>query len=331
MTSASRPPRDYEAYGLSVRSPFPLPFLPLPVHRAGEPDVMVRIGATPAALPSPIIVKRSFGEVAPGAFLLAVDGVARYLVTNGRDVLVEPCGGNDYDLGVFFTGSVFAALLQQRGVVTLHASAIETEAGAVLFTGRPETGKSSLLGAFVRRGYAMLADDVVGVVLDAAGRAVALPAFPSMKLWADTLQALAWQGQERVRPELEKYIVPIERFRAAPLAMRAVFALEVHDRDGIEVRPVQAADAFPWHWKSIHRKRVARGHGQWPASLHTVAAMARDVPVVRVARPAHPFRLDELADRIDEYLRKGGDGVTASGSRRPESGGPPPAVMGVGP
>ena len=306
MTSASRPPRDYEAYGLSVRSPFPLPFLPLPVHRAGEPDVMVRIGATPAALPSPIVKNSSFGEVAPRAFLLAVDDVARFLVTNGRDVLVEPCGGNDYDLGVFLTGSVFVALLQQRGVVTLHASAIETEAGAVLFTGRPETGKSSLLGAFVRRGYAMLADDVVGVVLDAAGRPVALSAFPSMKLWGDALQELAWQGQGRARSDLEKYIVPIERFRAAPLAVHAVFALEVHDRNGIEVRPVQAADAFWWHWKSIQRKGVVRGLGQRPAFLHTVAAMARRVLMVRVARPAHPFRLDEMADRIEEYLWKKG-------------------------
>ena len=330
MTSASHPPRDYEAYGLSVRSPIPLPFLPLPVHRAGEPDVTVRIGATPAALPSPI-VKQTFREIAPGAFLLSVDDVARYLVTNGRDVLVEPRGGNDHDLGVFLAGSVFTALLQQRGVVTLHASAVETEAGAVLFRGRPETGKSSLLGAFVRRGYAMLADDVTGVVLDAAGRVVALPAFPSMKLWADALQALAWQGQGRVQPELEKYIVPIERFRAVPLAVRAVFSLEIHDRDGIEMRPVQAADAFWWHWKSIQRKGVVRGLGQRPAFLHTIAAMARRVPVVRVARPAHPFRLDEMADRIDEYLRKGGDGFTAPRSRRPESGGPPPAVMGAGP
>ena len=304
MTSASRPPRDYEAYGLSVRSPIPLPFTP--VHRAGEPDVTVRIGATPAALPPPV-VKLAFREIAPGAFLLSVDDVARYLVTNGRDVLVEPRGGSDHDLGVVLGGSmVFAALLQQRGVVTLHASAIETEAGAVLFAGRSGIGKSSLLGAFVRRGYTMLADDVVGVVLDAAGRVAALPAFPSMKLWADALQELDWQGQGRVRPELEKYIVPIERFRTAPLAVRAVFALEVHDRDGVEVRPVQAADAFQQHWKSIYRKRVARGLGQRSAFSLVVAVMARRVPVVRVARPAHPFRLDALADRIDEYLRKEG-------------------------
>ncbi len=303
MTSASRPPRDYTAYGLSVRSPIPLPFTP--VHRAGQPDVTVRIGATPAALPSPV-VKQRFREAAPGAFLLTVDGVARFLVMNGWDILVEPCGENDHDLGVFLTGSVFAALLQQRGVVTLHASAVKTEAGAVLFMGRPETGKSSLLGAFVRRGCAMLADDVTGVVPDAAGRAVVLPAFPSMKLWADTLQALAWQGQGRVRPDMEKYIVPIERFHAAPLAARAVFVLEVHDRDGIEVRPVQADDTIRWYWRFIYRKGVMRGLGQRPTFFRTIAAMARHVPVVRVARPAHPFRLDEMADRIDEYLWKEG-------------------------
>ena len=299
MNPASRPPRDYEAYGLSVRSPIPMPFTP--IHRVGEPEATVRIGTTPAALPSPI-VKQTFREIAPGAFLLTVDGVARYLVTNGRDILVEPCGGSNHILGVFLTGSVFAALLQQRGVVTLHASAIGTEAGAVLFTGRSGVGKSSLLGAFVRCGYAMLADDVTGVVLDAAGRAVALPAFPSMKLRADTLQELAWQG--KARPGREKYIVPAERFHAAPLAVRAVFALEVHEA-GVEARPVPAADAFRWHWESIYRMGIMSGLGQQPAFFPTVAVMARRVPVIRMARPAHPFRLDELADRIEEHLRKG--------------------------
>ena len=71
-----------------------------------------------------------------------------------------------------------AALLQQRGVMTLHASAIETQAGAVLFAGPSGIGKSSLAAALVERGNTMLADDVTGVVLDAAGRPVALSAFP---------------------------------------------------------------------------------------------------------------------------------------------------------
>ena len=168
-----------------------------------------------------------------------------------------------------------------------------------MFAGRSGIGKSSLLGVFVQRGYAMLADDVTGVVLDAAGRAVALPAFPSMKLRADALQELAWQG-----PVREK-MVPVERFRAVPLAVRTVCVLEVHDQDCIEVRPAQAADSLGWLWSSVCRKRPARRLGQLPAFFRTVIAMVRRVPVVHVTRPAHPFRLDALADRIEEHLRKG--------------------------
>ena len=208
---------DYRAYGLWVRSPIALPFIRVPVPPAGEPDVTVRIGVTPEALPAPV---ESHGpwETAPGAYLRSVRDGVRFLVTGGRDILVELRGSSDDVVGLFLTGSVFAALLQQRGVALLHAGAIETDSGAVLFAGDPGTGKSSLLAALVERGYAMLADDVTGVVPDAGGGAVALSAFPRMKLWADTLNELAWQERARgkVREGWEKYLVPVERFRTTP-------------------------------------------------------------------------------------------------------------------
>ena len=152
----SRPPFEYTAYGLHVRSPFALPFTPLPGGPRGErgsqggPDVRIRIGTTPAALPAPAD-RHGLWESAPGAFLLDVPGVARYLATDGRDVLVEPHGGDD-DVGVFLIGPVFAAVLQQQGIMTFHSAAVETGAGAVLFTGRSGDGKSSLLAALVKRG-----------------------------------------------------------------------------------------------------------------------------------------------------------------------------------
>ena len=122
----SRPPYEYTAYGLHVRSPFALPFTPLPdgphgggPHDGGrgsngerdsggergphdEPDVRIRIGTAPAALPAPAD-RRGLWESAPGAFLLDVPGVARYLATDGCDVLVEPYGGGN-DVGVFSSG-----------------------------------------------------------------------------------------------------------------------------------------------------------------------------------------------------------------------------------
>ena len=311
---------DYTAYGLHVRSPFALPFFSslsgLP-HR--EPDVTVRIGAAPASLPAPAD-RHGLWESAPGAFLLDVPGVARYRVTDGRDVLVEPRGGGDHEVGVFLTGPVFAALLQQRGVVTLHAGAIETGAGAVLFAGRPGAGKSSLIAALVGRGYAMLADDVTGVVPDGGGRPVALPTFPGLRLWANVLDELAWprQSLERVRPELEKYLAPVERYHPAPLAVRAVFRLTFGDGDGVEIETLPAAGAFAWLLKSVYRGKFLRGLGQSPTHFRTVAGLARRVPVMRVARPLRlpPFRIDALADRVEEYLREGGPAASSARDRR---------------
>ena len=312
----SRSLRDYRAYGLWVRSPIPLPFVPAPLPPACEPEVTVRVGSTAKALPAPAD-ERDLWEAAPGAFLMNVPGVVRCLVTGGRDILVEPHGDSDHDVSIFLTGLMFSALLQQRGVITFHASAIETDSGAVLFAGCSGSGKSSLLAALVERGYPMLADDVAGVVLDAGGHPMALSAFPQMRLWADVLDKLGWRNRARgkVREALEKYLVPVERFRAEPLAVRAVCVLTSHQREDVEIETVSRADAFRWLYMYTYHKQRLHGLGQQLAHFRTVTAMARRVPIARVARPAHPFRLDALADRVEEHLREMNRHGAASGQR----------------
>ena len=308
------PPCDYRAYGLWVRSPVTLPFTPLPTPPAGEPDVTVRIGAVPEALPAPA-ERRPVWEAAPGAFLRRVPGVARFLVTGGRDVLVEPRGGSAHQVGLFLAGSMLAVLLQQRGKTPFHAGAVETGAGAVLLTGPSGSGKSSLLAALVERGYAMLADDLTGVELDAGGGPVALSAFPRMKLWADTLDQVDWQGRARgkVCEGMEKYLVPVGRFRDEPQAVRAVCVLRTHRQEDVEVEVAPAADVFGWLCRSIYRGKYLRGSGRQPAHLRTVAAMASRVPVVVVRRRAYPFQLGALADRVEEWLRETGRERVAGG------------------
>ena len=265
---------DYEAYGLRVRSSVPLPFARVREDgpAAGEPDVVVRLGATPAALPGPADRRRTPGgraawEAAPDAFLISLHGVARCLVTGGRDVLVEPRGGDDREIGMCLAGTVWAALLLQRGIVTFHASAVEFETGAVLFLGRSGAGKSSLLGALLKRGRAMLADDVAGVVLDAGGRPVALPAYPRLRLCADVVDALGWRGQAREKEWMqpEKYRMPVPPFpRFAATHRRSLSAdrqpRERHrDRAGVADGGVRGAWAAHLAQATAERAGVAAG------------------------------------------------------------------------
>ena len=241
---------DYTAYGLRIRSALALPFRSAPpldegrsaAERGGAEkrtgaDVTVRIGATPAQLPNPIGKHRRW-EAAPGAFLMTVDDVARYLVTDGCDVLVEPLGGSERDMGAFLIGPPFAALLQQRGLTTLHASAVETEIGAALFVGHQGAGKSSLASALAERGCALLSDGLTGVEANADGRFLALPASNCTRLRADSLEALGQPPRTlgKVQGESEKHLLPAARLRAEPLAVRAVYVLEPHDRAGIDNR-----------------------------------------------------------------------------------------------
>ena len=171
----SRPMHCYRAYGLRIHSDVALPFDPLPDPPASAPDVVVRLGVVPGTLPGGPgnLTRTPFWQARPGAFLMHLEGVVRYRVTGGRYVLIEPLGGDDACIGDVVAGPLFTFVLQQRGVVTLHAAAVAAEVGAVLLCGRSGIGKSSLAAALVERGYPLLSDDVAGVVRDAGGRATA--------------------------------------------------------------------------------------------------------------------------------------------------------------
>ena len=294
----------YTAYGLHIRSEVPVPFRPASPNE--EPDVTIRIGSTPDTLTGSV-TERGVWQAAPGIFLLNVDGIARYLVTEGREIVVEPAGGSEAAVTTFPLGPVMAACLQQRGIVALHASGIETGAGAVLFAGASGSGKSALAAVLVARGYNLLADDVTGIVAGAGGRPTALPTFPAVRLWADTVGKLAWRErtQGRVRDELEKYLVPLEHFRAAPLAVRAVFGLGSHNRAGFEVASIPPSAAFALLLGFTYGADYLRELGGQTGHFRTVTQMARHVPFREVTRPGHPFLLDALADEIERCLEAG--------------------------
>ena len=331
--------RGYHACGLRLRSSVPLPFDPLPEPLASEPDVAVRLGAVPAALPGGPgnAIHTALWQARPGAFLMHVEDVARYLVTGGRDVLVEPLGGDDDAIAAFLLGSPFTALLQQRGVATLHAAAVATEAGAVLLLGPSGIGKSSLSFALVERGHALLTDDVLGVVLDAAGRPVALPGLPRQRLWPHTLDEMGWRGrvQSRVRDGTMRYWMQPQRYCAAPLPVRAAFTLTAADRPDVDVEPVPSGEAFWSLWANTHRKRAMDAMGRRPENFRAVTALARHVPMMRVTRPRHPFLLEALTERVEAHLHEAGPaarGVRNEGrpgrpvSRRVERFPPPGAA-----
>jgi len=292
-------PYSYTAYGLQFASSFPLPqLIPAP---EGEPDVTVGYGDVPVSLPTPSSHGLAW-QSEPGRLLLTVSDVARYLIRENREIIIQPSPGSSEDeVRIFLLGSVLGALLHARQILVLHSSVIETGRGAVLLMGPSGAGKSSLLGAFLKRGYAMLADDKAGIVVNRYGVAEVLPGFPRARLTAQTVVELNYpvEGLE-ITPGLGKYVVPVERFCGRPLPVYAAYSLNVYNRSEILFETLPTLDAFQILNRHIYRRRFSHNAEQRLARFRTLAASCKQARTVRVFRPDDARRIDELADRIEE-------------------------------
>ncbi len=292
----------YAAYGLRIRSEVALPHFG--AAAPGEPDVVVRLGAVPEALPRPRRTSRRW-EAAPGDFLLRVEDKLRYRVTGGREVVVERPDGEDGLAAVYLMGSVWTALLQQRGLLTLHASAVYSEGGATLFLGRSGAGKSTLAAALAARGFNVLTDDIAAVCAAAPQEPPrAMPGYPNLRLWSDAFARLGLplESRRRVRDGIDKHLLPAERFAAEPQTIRAAYVLGKRKTEALEFSRTKPAGAF-WSFKRhTHRRRFVDGLGNREGHFHALARLSRSVPVTLVTQPAGGVSPDLLASRIERHL-----------------------------
>jgi hypothetical protein len=305
MSSMSR--YTYTAYGLHFETTFPMPEL-LPAAPA-KPDIVVRYAEVPESLPSPSATATAW-QAAPGQMLFFAD-VARYLILEDREIHVHPFSGSlEAEVRIFLLGPVLGALLHARRVLVLHASAIQTEHGAVLFVGRSGAGKSTLLGAFLQRGYAMLTDDKAGVTVDADGVPRALPGLPLTRLTADAMKTLKYplRGEQRVL-SLEKYVLPVAQFHPKTVRLRAVYSLSPNDRSEIRLQKLETAEQFRVLNSHIYQRRLINQVDQHQANFQTIGAVSRHARISRVWRPDCPSLADQprlidlLAACIEEDLR----------------------------
>jgi hypothetical protein len=173
--------------------------------------------------------------VTPDLICLRFPGVGSLLIRGGEEIVVETEPGvSDDVIRNFVLGPAMGALLHQRGLLVLHASAMALGGVAALFLGDSEWGKSTTAAACYQAGHALIADDTTAVDLSGA-IPTAIPAIPRIKLWPESLRALSLDPDryERVHEELDKRQLPAPRgFPSAPVPIGAIYVLG----EGTEVR-----------------------------------------------------------------------------------------------
>jgi hypothetical protein len=208
----------YSVYGLSLDAEPPIPGL-IPSDDNHPPDVVVRLQA---ACEGDVSASRTANERVwyqsqwldgrtgqPGLTIHKSidDGAYRFDYPDGAQFIVHAAGDRVLglhppdltltDLTTYLTGPVLGFLLRLKGVVSLHASAIQVGDRAVAFVGDAGAGKSTTAAMFTRLGYKVITEDIAALSSEDGGLSVR-SGCTDIALWPDAVALL--YGSPRALP-----------------------------------------------------------------------------------------------------------------------------------
>jgi hypothetical protein len=219
--------KHYTAFGLTFEAEINLPEL---MPAAGPADVRIALGKVCGYLKKPA-VKTPWYEVAPGQFLLRVDGIAAYYAENGNRIVIEPHpAAKPEDIRVFLWHTILAALLHQRDYLVLHGATVVVDGKAVALVGYSGVGKTAIALTLYDRGYNLLGDEICAIKLQ-DGKPVVFSGISQLHVWRDTLKK-ADKDVQRYRPirqGIEKYAFPLrEQFTQTQVELGNIVLLRQH-------------------------------------------------------------------------------------------------------
>ncbi len=293
----------YRAFGLTIASDFHCQGLPSSSETMS--DVTLEVGTIPdfyLGFKNYTVAPGIVFHASPEMLLLCIDKVARYFVSNGNKIIVEPNHNADADLVcLYLYGSAFGALLFQRGVLPLHGSSIVTPKGAVLFVGHSGFGKSTMAGVFHKRGYQILSDDVSAVTsIDDIPHI--FPSYPRILLWEDSIAHIGMDstGLKQAHARENKFQVPVSNsFAEEPSSLHAIYVINPLADVAIEITPLDGFAKIHSLTEHTYRGQFLEGMKLTSRHFSQISAVAAHAHMFRVDRPIDAVRIEEVADCIE--------------------------------
>jgi hypothetical protein len=294
----------YVIAGLTVVSDRRLPGVIDAPEDDGAADVSIAAAPTPTSL-GEVSASGPTWEMSRGRFLFKVPGIARFLVSDGQEILYEVEEGGDLDdASVFLLGTAIGIVLHQRARLVLHASAVCVNGRAVVFCGRSGAGKSTLAAALNKRGYGLLLDDVCAVEL-VGGQPLAHPDGRQVKLWSEAINRLdlAERCAEPVRHRLEKfYVEPLGETPRTPIPIAVIYDLcEARSSAPAGVTRANVVDAALMLRRNFYRRALVEEMGLRRVAFQYAAALSAATGVFRLARPSQFVDMDEFIQGLEAH------------------------------
>ena len=228
----------------------------------------------------------------PACTVLHFGGVATFFLFDDRIAcrVLDPAYA--YMVELHLLGYVLSVWLEQRGVLMLHAAAVEADAHAVGFLATDKGGKTSLAASLMQLGHPLVSDDIVPLETGPEG-AIARSGYPQMRMWPDHAALFAGPVErlETVHPRLDKRRIPVgpgafgsfTQLQRLPLACLYIPERVVDAPITITALPIAAA--LVTAAEHSFAVGIVEGLGLEIERFGRLAQVARHVPIRRLVYP----------------------------------------------
>lgn len=293
----------YVISGLQVRSTIELPSAICSETPPETPDVVIVEGDVPEAFENPERGDKLW-SIEGQRFLFRIPQVMHVLVEDGRKITLKRFpDAQQGDVVLFLLGTSFAILLQQRGRVVLHASAVAVGDSAMLFCGPSGAGKSTLAAMLSRRGFPLLNDDVCNLSKTANGQYEVYPDGRMLKLWAESMEHLQVEATEehRIRESMEKFYLTPETVDLTPRRVGGVYMIYPLDAgEAPQLEPLSAVEGMVELMRNAYRPMLVHAMEMQPSYFEACVSLIRNGGLYRLKRAKDFSRADEVLELLEE-------------------------------
>lgn len=317
----------YRAYGLKCVSNVPIsgfclhPVVPQNV----EPDIYLDLLSVPSdwVRTARNLTRRTLhakpvaaGDGSSGCTVSILGGQEAFqLVYNdGTEFFIDGSathvwGGCQPDFGVDFLatylrGPVMGFILRRRGVIALHASAVNIGGQAIVLLGESESGKSTIAAALALRGSPVLCEDITPLKLSGNNFSVE-PGYAQIGLWPDSVEALFGTADAlpRLTPGWEKCFLALDgkgtRFelKERPLSVVYLLAPRSPSEDLPRIDQISPREALLGLVQNTYMNWLL-DRKQRAAEFDFLSILVNSVPVQRIVPHSDPARIAALCDLI---------------------------------
>lgn len=238
----------------------------------------------------------------PGLFEFLVDAQGRRIACHRLAAI------SSHIFSTYLLGQVLSFAMLKQGIDPLHSTAMVQGGRAIGFVGDSGDGKSTLAAAFLRQGWSLLTDDLL-VLAGIAGRFVAYPGPPRIKLFPDVAARLLAAGTATAPVDglTAKAIVPLSGRRKVPrdpALLRALYVLTPASPGGadrITIRELAPRRAFLALTRNTFNTVVVDAR-RLESQFELATELARAVPVKAVFFPRVLDRLPAVCEAIERDL-----------------------------